>query len=56
MAGVYFAVGNFPASVENTIAERLGTRTLKTFDAIYFKAYVRPVQEDMDVSDWLKAF
>ena len=56
VAGVYFVVGNFPASVEKTIAERLGTRTLKTADAIYFKAYIRPDREDVDVSEWLKAF
>lgn len=56
VAGVYLAVGTFPASAEKTIAERLGTRTLKTFSAIYFKAYIRPDREDMDVSEWLKAF
>jgi hypothetical protein len=56
VAGVYFVEGNFPPSVEKTIAERLGTRTLKTYNAIYFKAYIRPDREEMDVSEWLKAF
>jgi len=56
VAGIYFAVGNFPSSVEKTIADRLGTRTLKTAEAIYFKAYIRPDHDDMDVSEWLKAF
>lgn len=57
VAGVFFATGNLSANSEQLVAGRLGTRTLRNGDKIFFKAYIRnPEQENMDINAWLNAF
>ena len=57
IAGVFFATGNFNAESEQTIASRLGTRTLRNGDKIFFQAYIRePEQLNLDINAWLNSF
>lgn len=57
IAGVFFATGNFNAESEQVIASRLGTRTLRNGDKIFFQAYIRePEQQNLDINAWLNAF
>jgi hypothetical protein len=57
VAGVFIATGNLQANSEQIIAARLGTRTLRNGDKIFFKAYIRePAQENLDINDWLNSF
>jgi hypothetical protein len=57
VAGVFFSTGPFTASSEEVIAARLGTRTLRNGDKIFFKAYIRePEQDNLDINAWLNSF
>jgi len=57
IAGVLFATGNLHANSEQLIASRLGTRTVRNGDKIFFRAYIRePAQENLDINEWMKAF
>ena len=57
VAGVFIATGNLQANSEQLIAGRLGTRTLRNGDKIFFRAYIRePEQENLDINAWLNAF
>lgn len=56
VAGVYFATGSFNNEAEQLIAGRLGTRTLRNGDLIFFKAYDRESgQENLDINAWLNS-
>lgn len=56
VAGVFFASGAFSAADEQVIAGHLGTRTLRSGDKIFFKAYIRePEQENLDINAWLNS-
>jgi hypothetical protein len=57
IAGVYYATGELNAASEEIIAGKLGTRTLRSGDKIFFKAYNRETdQENLDINEWMKAF
>lgn len=57
VAGVFIATGNLQANSEQLIAGRLGTRTVRNGDKIFFRAYIRePAQENLDINDWLNSF
>jgi hypothetical protein len=56
VAGVFFATGSFTAESEKTLAGRLGTRTLRNGDKLFFKAYNRETsQENLDIDAWLNS-
>jgi hypothetical protein len=57
IGGVFVATGNLHANSEQIIAARLGTRTLRNGDKIFFHAYIRePEQDNLDINAWLNAF
>jgi len=57
IAGIYYAAGALNPASEEIIAGQLGTRTLRSGDKIFFKAYNRETgQENLDINNWLKAF
>ena len=57
IAGVYYATGALTSASEEIIAGQLGTRTLRSGDKIFFKAYNRDTgQENLDINAWLNSF
>jgi hypothetical protein len=57
IAGVYYATGALTSASEEIIAGQLGTRTLRSGDKIFFKAYNRDSgQENLDINAWLNSF
>lgn len=57
IAGVYYATGTLTSASEEIIAGQLGTRTLRSGDKIFFKAYNRDTgQENLDINAWLNSF
>jgi hypothetical protein len=57
VAGVFVATGNLSVNSEQIVAGKLSTRTLRSGDKIFFKAYIRePEQENMDINAWLNSF
>ena len=56
VAGVFFATGSFTEEAEKALAGRLGTRTLRNGDKLFFKAYNRETsQENLDIDTWLNS-
>ena len=57
IAGVYYATGALTSASEEIIAGQLGTRTLRSGDKIFFKAYNRDTgQDNLDINAWLNSF